>query len=119
MKPREKTDEELKELVRDVFAGHVFCDSMIPDGHKQNAITFTLGMVFMPLSLMSKEDGMKFLELEPAMVYEYMDQAGERSCNGLPMFMSLKVLNTADHDAFLELFEEYLEMQQGYMASKH
>ena len=81
-KPRVKTDEEIKQLIMDVVGGRVFCDFMIPDG-RSNSIS----MVFMPLALMKREDGLHLMEVDEAsMLYEYFEKAGPLSINGMPGF---------------------------------
>ena len=89
VKPRVKTDEEIKQLVMDVAGGSVFCDWMIPDGAGKN----TISMVFMPLALMDGEAMKSLMEDECSMVYEYMEKAGPRSINGMPGFFSFQFLN--------------------------
>ena len=38
--------------------------------------------------------------------YEYYDQAGPRSCNGLPMFMSMRILNWGDWERVWKAYEK-------------
>lgn len=114
VKPRAKTDEEIRQLVMDVAGGIVFCDWMIPDEQIQHMMS----MVFMPIALMGKEDAEKLAEEECSMVYEYMEKAGPRSVNGLPGFFSFQFLNCADHDFFGEEMEKYLELQREFMGDE-
>lgn len=114
-KPRQKTDDEIKELVLDVFNGNVFADFMIPNEAGPSGVA----MVFMPLALMEEEDGKKLMEEDEAsMIYEYMDKAGPRSVNGMPGFFSFKFLNRADHDYFADQMEKYIKLQNEFMGVK-
>ena len=99
-----KTDEELKQLANDIFHGVVFTSNHVPPGEE-----IMLGSIFMPLMLMTEEGQKDFLEKKPFMVYEYMDQAGPRSVNGYPMFMSLKFLI---EDEYKKVVEYYKELEQ-------
>jgi len=113
-KPRVKTDEEVKQLVVDVVGGRVFCDYMVPEGQ-----TNTMQMVFMPLALMSREDGENLIENEASMLYEYLDKAGPRSVNGFPGFFSFQVLNRADHDYFVDEMTKYLELHAEFLKNEN
>jgi len=113
-KPRIKTDEEIKQLVVDVVGGRVFCDYMVPEGNNNS-----MSMVFMPLALMSREDGEKLIEEEASMLYEYLEKAGPRSVNGYPGFFSFQVLNRADHDYFVDEMVKYLDMHAEFLKNEN
>lgn len=113
-KPRIKTDEEIKQLVVDVVGGRVFCDYMVREGDNNS-----MSMVFMPLALMSREDGEKLIEEEASMLYEYLEKAGPRSVNGMPGFFSFQVLNRADHDYFVDEMVKYLELQKKFLSDEN
>ena len=114
-KPRVKTDEQIKQLIMDVVGGRVFCDFMIPEGQ-----TNTLAMVFMPLALMERKDGLRLMEVDEAsMVYEYLEKAGPRSINGMPGFFSFQFLNRADHDYFGVEYMKYLELQAEFLKDEN
>ena len=113
--PREKTDDELKQLAIDVYSGHVFCDWMINPGNPEAAAA-DLRMVFMVLALMSQEQAEEWIEKsEPSMLYEYMEKAGPRSVNGMPGFFSMQSLNRADHAAWVEIYNAYLKTMQDFL----
>ena len=101
-RPREKTDEELRQLCIDMYAGRIFsnfhCDS-----------PRDVGMVFMPIGL-----GGLDAETEPAMIYEYLDKAGPRSINGMPGFFSCNILNRADFEAWRPMYQEYEKLQNQF-----
>lgn len=101
--PRQKTDEELRQLCIDVYGGKVFTDR---DCKRPEDI----GMVFMVIGLAGIE-----AETEPALIYEYFDKAGPRSVNGMPIFMSCNVMNQADFNVWLPMFLKYAEQQQEFL----
>ena len=113
-KPRIKTDEEIKQLIMDVVGGRVFCDYMVREGDNNS-----MSMVFMPLALMSREDGEKLIEEEASMLYEYLEKAGPRSVNGMPGFFSFQVLNRADHDYFVDEMVKYLDMHAEFLKNEN
>ncbi|KKN81079.1 hypothetical protein LCGC14_0322980 [marine sediment metagenome] len=83
-----KTEDELKQLVRDLVSGRVFVNSMIPEGE-----TRALGMVFMVLSL----GGLEGIDTSTiGQICEYYHKAGLGSINGFPMFYSAQLINVED-----------------------
>ena len=83
-----KTEDELKQLVRDLVSGKVFVNSMIPEGEAR-----TLGMVFMVISL----GGLEGIDTSTiGQIYEYYHKAGPGSINGFPMFYSAQLINVED-----------------------
>lgn len=95
-----KTDDELKQIAQDLWAGKIYSDRHIPEEQGPKA----LQMVFMPLSFMHPDDLKKFSEAKPAFVYEYIDKAGPRSCNGMPNFFSFQYLDEAETERMFEYF---------------
>lgn len=79
---RLKTDE-LKKLAVDFHHGHIFTNRDIAQPN------LFLHSVFMPLIFMkfSKKDAECV-----GLIYEYLDKAGPRSINGMPMFYELSLL---------------------------
>lgn len=76
--------EELEKLAWDIVGGQVYTDRHCPDN--------LIMSVFMPMMLVEDKS---FVD-DVGLVYEYLDQAGPRSINGQPMFMSMRCLNKAD-----------------------
>lgn len=107
---RQMSDAQIKKLVVDVHGGSVFCDWMIPEEERERAMMY----VFVVLVMMDKEQRDQFLSQEPAMIYEYLEEAGPRTVNGLPTFFSLSYLNKADYTAFRQEFTKYLELQREF-----
>ena len=102
-KPRQMSDEQLRQLCIDIYAGKVFTDRHCNSPQD-------IGMVFMVVGLggLNNDD-------EPEMIYEYLDKAGPRSVNGMPMFMSVNVMNRADFRAWLPMYIEYEKAQQEFL----
>ena len=83
-----KTEDELKQLVRDLVSGRVFVNSMIPEGE-----ALTLGMVFMVIGL----GGLEGIDTSTiGQIYEYYHKAVPGSINGFPMFHSAQLINVED-----------------------
>jgi hypothetical protein len=79
------TDDEIKELARDIVEDKVFTSGMCPQE--------MLGMVFMPYGL----GGMNNMDLaNVGAIVEHYAKAGERGINGYPMFMSCRVIHKDD-----------------------
>lgn len=96
MKANELNEEELRKLALDMVEGRVCHDQMYP----QDMVVH----VFMPLMFMES------LTVEDAkswgLIYEYLSEAGPRSINGYPMFMSLRVLHVNNLPRLNELTKE-------------
>jgi hypothetical protein len=96
------TDEEIKKLANDIYQGLVFTNR-----HIQNPDD--LSRVFMSLNFLDEEQIKKFNADMPGMIYEYMENAGPRSINGMPMFMSFRVLNREDAK---KVHEKYIQIKK-------
>lgn len=90
-KYKSKTDAEINELAKAIWAGQVFTTQHLRNPEDAR-------MVFMILAFFD-ESHWKSMETENiSLVYEYLDKAGPRSVNGMPNFMSAQYLNMEDHD---------------------
>jgi hypothetical protein len=108
MFPTVKSDDELKKIATDLYDGKIFCDRNVKNQHD-------IGMVFMPLMLGAfSKNTPKQLE-EIGMIYEYLDQQGPRSFNGLPMFMSLRVLSMIETVKMFEFYEQYKKLKEEFL----
>ena|SRR5271157_157264 len=96
-----KTDEQLKQLAKDIFTGLVFTNNHIPPDDPM-----ALGIVFMPLVMMNDEQQAEFTAKQPGMVYEYLDKAGPREMNGLPMFTSLQFITVDEYEKLRVFYDE-------------
>lgn len=66
-------------------------------------------MVFLPLALIGKELSDELNENPPGMIYEYIDKAGPRAVNGMPMFMSLKMVSIDDAKKIFDFYHKIKE----------
>jgi hypothetical protein len=98
-----RPEEELKQIARDLQAGHIFTDKHMSEYDQKN-----LGMVFMVLMFMDPRDF--YIPETIGMIYEHMSQAMPRSINGMPMFTSLHYLNVEDTKYVLNKAKEIDEM---------
>src|SRR5271168_5155168 len=96
-----KTDDQLKQLAKDIHSGLVFTSNHLPMDNPA-----LLGAVFMPLVMMNDQQQKDFTDKRPGMVYEYMDKAGPRSFDGYPMFMSLQFITIDDYEKLRVFYEE-------------
>ena len=103
-----KTDEELKQIAKDLYAGQIFTDRHVsnPD---------LLSSVFMVLAFMQSETkvGKTFYDNPPALIYEYMDKAGPMGINGMPMFTSFCQLDKEECDKMFAYYEKVKEAMDG------
>lgn len=94
------TNDEVKELALGIMSGAIFTDRSL--GEHNNHM---LGSVFMPFLFMDddlRKQTMKTLlpkgekSKKMGMIYEFMDKAGPRSVNGLPIFHTMHVIGPDD-----------------------
>jgi hypothetical protein len=100
-KPR--TEEELKQIAKDLWAGQIFCDRQISD--KQ-----LLTSVFMPLVFLSVKDVKELKRRNIDFIFEYLSSAGPRSINGMPVFMSCQLLSKSDTERMLVFYSKFVEL---------
>lgn len=88
-------DDEIKRVAHGLVAGHIFTASMCPPE--------MIGHIFMVAMLggLSEYDA-----ADIAMLYEWLDKAGERGINGYPVFMSCGVVCHEDWDRIVERAEK-------------
>ena len=94
-----KTDEELRRLAFDVVSGMVFTDRHVEEPRD-------VSMVFMPLVLMKPDDLKAFQSMKPRLIYEYLSEAGPRTCNGMPGFFSMRYLDEEECKRFWPIYED-------------
>ena len=87
------TEVEINQLAQDIHAGKVFTDR-----HVQ--VADDLLLVFMPFAFLQGDDLEKMNDV--GMVYQYMNEAGPRSVNGMPTFMSFRTVSKSDLPLVLE-----------------
>lgn len=97
-----KSEEVLKQTAMDIYNGHIFTDSMV-------TTPSLLGAVFMPL-IFADKDLLKEIQEIVGMIYEYYSKAGPRSINGMPIFMSMCILDKYDAEKVIVYHDEYKNM---------
>jgi hypothetical protein len=102
------TDEELRTFVAAFCDGRIFTSAHLSE-HEQGSL---LGSVFMPLAFGAFEDWSETEIEEIGIIYEYLDQAGPRSVNGRPIFMSFRMLNQTDWKRAVEAIETEKERRK-------
>lgn len=88
---RSLDEAELKELAIACVNGHVFGSWMVPEND-----THLLPSIFMVLVFLEDIERKKMKRDGVVHVYEWMKEAGPRSINGYPIFMSARFLNQED-----------------------
>ena len=103
---------DLKEIAKGIHKGEIFTSQHISPNEASNI----LGMVFMPLMLMGEADRQQMIVQKATVFFAYNKDAGPRSINGYPIFMSVNWLNDAEwvkilqYIKKLEKFEKELEV---------
>jgi len=99
--PKRMKKEDLKQLACDMNKGLVFTDREV----QPPRLILT---VFMPLLFL---DGDKKWSDQVGLIYEYYDKAGPRGVNGMPTFMSMRVVPKEDMSALVEYMQKYREAE--------
>lgn len=107
-----KTDDELRQLAMDIVDNKVFTDR-----HMQEHEAHMLGQVFMPIIFMDQEQSKAVFE-DVGMVYEYYSEAGPRSVNGLPMFMSVRFLSNEETNRIAPMIKEIQDFKRKFLGKK-
>ena len=92
-----KTEEELKQIAEDMYRDIIF--SQLHIKRPEDVPTS-----FMALRSINQEVMDKIESGEIFFIYEYMDKAGDRCVNGMPVFMSFKYLNKDDTEKMLKYY---------------
>ena len=95
------TDDEINALAEDIYRDRVFTSNHVRQGDLN-----MLPVIFMPLIFADK----KFIELmqtdAPGIIYEHFSEAGPRSVNGYPTFISLHIVSQEDAKKVWGKFEQ-------------
>ena len=94
--PQRLPDAELRQLAVDTANGKVYTDR-----HGADAID-----AFMVIKLLAMSGKTPAFVEQWGMLYEYLTEAGPRTCNGRPTFFSCKILHVDDMPRFFELYRE-------------
>jgi len=107
-----KTELELKQIALDINKGLIYTDRHIPKSELEHG---ALGSVFIPLLFIDQDtrDTLK----DVGMIYEYLSEAGPRSCNGMPGFFSFHFLDKEDTLKVLTLVKELADKDKEFLES--
>lgn len=106
--PRESLSaQSIKQLAMDVHAGLIVGSWNVPEND--------IGMVFMPLMLMS-EVNRKELERDGVVqVFEYVEKAGPRGINGMPCFFSFRTLKEDEFTLLIKYHKQVKAMSEAFL----
>jgi len=96
------SDEELKAFVFGWCDGKVYTNL-----HVKSARDVTLTLVFMPFAFWEKPD-----LTDVGLVWEWLSAAGPRAINGHPMFMTCRLMHTADWERARAAIERELKRRE-------
>lgn len=102
------TDQQIRKLAIDIAAGQVF-------GSWQVGNVRDLGMVFMVLALGGEELHESLKVNRTVHVYEYLCEAGPRSVNGMPIFMSMRRVSESEWAKLVPLMQRLEKRQQAFV----
>jgi hypothetical protein len=99
---RALTDLEVADMARKIYRNEIFTSWMI---HQSDEGLIT--GIFMPLMFIDEVTRREMIRDKIAHFYADMGEAGPRTINGYPIFMSMGMLNGPDakriHDKYLEI----------------
>ena len=95
-----KTDEDLKQIAKDMWAGKIFTDRHLKNDPQM------ISSVFMILALLDKKQLVKMEQDNINLFYEYLDKAAPRSINGYPIFFSMRMLDKNDAARMIDFYNE-------------
>lgn len=102
-------EAEIRNLVQAMLGGSVFLSIQVPSDQMD-----MIPSIFMPIGLGAigqMFDTPDEISAFHPVLYEYLDQAGPRSVNGYPIFMSFKVIKASDYnDLVLPKYRAALEV---------
>jgi hypothetical protein len=100
-------EKELKQLALDVVEGRVF------GTWNMKSCEHDLPLVFMPLALMTEP-----LPEDTAHIYEHLDKAGPMSVNGMPTFVSCRILLKEDSDKLMPMVRELIKQRKEFLGEE-
>jgi len=103
-------DPELRILALDILEGRVYGTWLL------RAEPQMIGMVFLPLALMSPEEFERVKHY--AHIYEYVSQAGEMAVNGKPTFFSFRGISHEDWAKLEPLLDELVQARKAWISAQ-
>ena len=96
-----RTDEELKQIAKDMLADKIFTNAHIREGDEH-----LLATIFMPFVFMDEKQRDELEAKGVKVLFEYLSEAGPRAINGYPMFMTCKYMTGEEWDKVYEYYEK-------------
>lgn len=106
-----KTDEELKQIAKDLWAGKIFSDRHIANIDTNPGMATS---VFMPLVFLNKKQVKDLKDSKVNFMYEYLDNAGPMSVNGYPIFMTVRFLLAHETEKMFNYYEEFKKLTKDF-----
>lgn len=97
------TDEELKQFVLDACDGHIFTNTMCNRPEDVSIVFMTIALF--PPGLFYTKEAIQ----QVGIVWERMSEAGPRAVNGMPMFMSHRLMHIDDWKRAAKAIDAELE----------
>jgi hypothetical protein len=99
------SEDDLRKFVDGAVSGRLFTSAQVADGRLMQS-------VFMPIFFGVFADWTEEEVKEVGVIWEWMDQAGPRSINGMPMFMSMRLMNKEDWKRALDAIQAESERRK-------
>lgn len=106
------TDDELKRLALDIVDGKVFGSWMTPDPN-EGLIPFRIVTM-----MMDKEHLEALKQRQVIGLYEYLSEAGPMSVNGMPSFMSVRMIHKGEVDKLNEFINQARRMREQFLGNE-
>ena len=104
---KSKTDEELKQIAKDMWSNKIFCDRLIVNLDKNPGQAMS---VFMPLAFLTKKQAKELKDNKVNFMYEYLDRRGPMGFNGMPIFMTVNFLVAHETKKMFKYYEEFKKL---------
>jgi len=101
MQVKIKTDEELKQIAKDLLADKIFTSAHLREGDES-----LIGSIFMPILFIDQKQRDELEANDVQVLYEYYSESGPRSLNGYPMFMSMKYMTRKEWEKVFNYHEK-------------
>ena len=98
------SDQDLRKFVDDFVSNRIFTSAQLTEKNVN-----LLPMIFMPLGLGSLSNLQPDSLKQIGCVWEYIDKAGPRSINGLPMFLSMNLLHIDDWERAVPAIDKEIQ----------
>jgi hypothetical protein len=106
--PARLSDEQIKEYARGLHDGRLFTNFHIPEEQALQMVP----SIFMPIGMgaLSSYDHTKL-----GAIVEWLEEAGPRSVNGYPIFMSCTVIHREDWGKITDLYHKLIAAEKAVL----